>query len=485
MNYEVVIGLEVHSELLTNTKIFCSCPAKFGGEVNTHVCPVCSGLPGVLPVLNRQVVEYALIAGLALNCEIPPVSKFDRKNYFYPDLPKAYQVSQFDQPIAVKGHLEIEVNGQKKIIGITRIHMEEDAGKLVHAGSDRLAGSSYSLVDYNRAGVPLIEIVSEPDMRSAAEAKAYMEKLRDILVYTGICDGKMEEGSLRCDVNISIMEKGAKEFGTRVEIKNLNSFKSIQRAVDYEVDRQIDEVERGRKIIQETRLWDENKGFTSTMRVKEEADDYRYFPEPDLVSIVIKDEWLEKLKASMPELPDVKKNRYINEFGLSEYDSSLLVNSLELSKFFEECVKIDLNPKTVTNWLTGNIAAYLNERKLELVESKITPEFLSTIINLIEKGTISAKIAREVMFESLDTGKSPLDIVKSNGVTQMGNADDILVFVKEAISENPKQVEEFLGGKDKLITFFVGQIMKKTKGRADPKILNELLLSELKNMSNS
>lgn len=479
MNYEVVIGLEVHSELLTNTKIFCSCPAKFGGEVNTHVCPICSGLPGVLPVLNKQVVEYALIAGLALNCQIPKICKFDRKNYFYPDLPKAYQVSQYDKPIAVGGYLEIDIEGTKKKIGITRVHMEEDAGKLVHAGSDRLAGSSYSLADYNRAGVPLIEIVSEPDMRSAVEARAYIEKLRNILVYTGICDGKMQEGSLRCDVNISIREKGVKELGTKVEIKNLNSFKSIQKAIDYEIDRQIDFIETGKKIVQETRLWDENKGYTTTMRVKEEADDYRYFPEPDLVNIIIDDEWLENVKSKMPELPNAKKIRYMQEFGLSEYDSSLLVNSVELSKFFEKCIKLKLNPKTVTNWLTGNITAYLNDRKLELSESKITPEFISTIINLLEKGTISAKIAKEVMFESLDTEKSPLEIIESKGMTQMGNADDILTFVKESISENPKQLEQYLSGKDKLFAFFVGQVMKKTKGRADPKVLNEILLSEL------
>jgi len=479
MDYETVIGLEVHAELLTNTKIFCSCPARFGGEVNSHVCPRCLGMPGVLPVLNKRVVEMALTAARAINCEIPAECKFDRKNYFYPDLPKAYQISQFDQPIAVKGSLEITVNGTKKVVGITRLHMEEDAGKLVHAGAERLAGSTYSLADYNRAGVPLIEIVSEPDMRSSDEARAYMEELRNILVYTGVCDGKMREGSMRCDANISVRKKGAEKFGTRVEIKNVNSFKSLQRAIDFEVERQIDALEYNEKIVQETRLWDENKGVTTTMRIKEEADDYRYFPDPDLVSIVIDEAWVKRIDDKLPELPKEKRARYVEQYGLSEYDASVLASSLEMVRFFEEAVKLQTNPKSVTNWLTGSIAAYLNQEKIELSNSKITPELLHEMIQLIENGTISSKIAKDVVIEIIKTGESAAQIVESQGSTQMNNTDELLTMVKEIITANPKQVEQYLAGKDKVLGFFVGQVMRQTQGRANPELLNKLVIEEL------
>jgi aspartyl-tRNA(Asn)/glutamyl-tRNA(Gln) amidotransferase subunit B len=479
MDYEAVIGLEVHAELLTNTKIFCGCPAKFGGEVNTHVCPRCLGMPGVLPVLNKEVVEMALKAARAINCEIPYESKFDRKNYFYPDLPKAYQISQFDQPIAVKGSLEINVNGTKKIVGITRLHMEEDAGKLVHAGADRLAGSTYSLADYNRAGVPLVEIVSEPDMRSSDEAKAYMEELRNILVYTGVCDGKMQEGSMRCDANVSVRKKGAEKFGTRVEVKNVNSFRSLQRAIDFEIERQIDALEYNEKIVMETRLWDENKGVTTTMRVKEEADDYRYFPDPDLVSMIVDEAWLKKIDDELPELPREKRARYVSQYGLSEYDASVLVSSLEMVSFFEETVKLQTNPKSLTNWLTGNIAAYLNQEKVELHQTKITPELLHELIQLIDNGTISNKIAKDIFAEVIKTGESPASVVEKQGATQLNNADELLAMITTIISANPKQVEQYLSGKDKVLGFFVGQVMRQTQGRANPELLNSLVIEEL------
>lgn len=484
MEYEPVIGLEVHAELLTDTKIFCSCPAKFGGDVNTHVCPVCLGMPGVLPVLNKNVVEMALRAARAINCQIPHECKFDRKNYFYPDLPKAYQISQYDQPIAVNGWLEINVDGKTKRIGITRLHMEEDAGKLVHAGSDRLAGSSYSLADYNRAGVPLAEIVSEPDMRTSEEARAYMEELRNILLYTGVCDGKMQEGSLRCDANISVRKKGAEKFGTKVEIKNVNSFRSLQRAIDYEIERQIDALESGEKIIQETRLWDENKGYTTSMRSKEEADDYRYFPDPDLVTIVIDEGWLKRIDDELPELPAEKRERYVNDYGLSEYDASVLVNSREMLNFFEECVDLRISPKITANWIMGDISAYLKEEKAELNETKITPKLFQELINLIDKGTISRKIAKEIIFEVLKTGESPSKIVEKKGVTQITDDNEILLVIRKILESNPKQVEQFLSGKDKIYGFFVGQIMKETKGRANPELLNKLLTDELNRLKN-
>jgi aspartyl-tRNA(Asn)/glutamyl-tRNA(Gln) amidotransferase subunit B len=357
--------------------------------------------------------------------------------------------------------------------------MEEDAGKLVHAGADRLAGSTYSLADYNRAGVPLVEIVSEPDMRSSDEAKAYMEELRNILVYTGVCDGKMQEGSMRCDANVSVRKKGAEKFGTRVEVKNVNSFRSLQRAIDFEIERQIDALEYNEKIVMETRLWDENKGVTTTMRVKEEADDYRYFPDPDLVSMIVDEAWLKKIDDELPELPREKRARYVSQYGLSEYDASVLVSSLEMVSFFEETVKLQTNPKSLTNWLTGNIAAYLNQEKVELHQTKITPELLHELIQLIDNGTISNKIAKDIFAEVIKTGESPASVVEKQGATQLNNADELLAMITTIISANPKQVEQYLSGKDKVLGFFVGQVMRQTQGRANPELLNSLVIEEL------
>lgn len=482
MEYESIIGLEVHAELLTKTKIFCSCPAEFGGNPNTHVCEICLGMPGVLPVLNKNVVEFSLKAARALNCSILEECKFDRKNYFYPDLPKAYQISQYDKPIAVNGFIEINSNGNKKKIGITRIHMEEDAGKLVHVGSDRLSGSTHSLVDYNRAGVPLIEIVSNPDMRSSEEAKAYMEELRNILLYIKVCDGKMQEGSLRCDANVSVRKKGSEKFGTKVEIKNLNSFKSLQRAIDYEIQRQIEELETGGKILQETRLWDENNSCTISMRVKEEADDYRYFPEPDLVSLFISSEWIKNIDENLPELPKNKRERYINQLGLSEYDATTIVNSIELMEFFENTIKLQVNPKLVANWLMGDISAFLKEEKIELKDTKLKPEILKEMIELIEKGIISGKIAKEILPEMIKNGTNPLKIVTDRGLTQINNENEIINIVKKVIEKNPSQVEQFLNGKEKIIGFLVGQTMKESKGKANPELVNKILLNELNSL---
>ncbi len=479
MQYESVIGLEVHAELLTNTKIFSSAPAKFGSEPNTNINEICLGMPGTLPVLNKGVVELALKACRALDFNIPKESKFDRKNYFYPDLPKGYQISQFDKPIGLRGSLEITLKDQKKVINITRVHMEEDAGKLVHSGSDRLAGSTYSLADYNRAGVPLIEIVSEPELRSSEEARAYLEELRNILIYTGVCDGKMQEGSLRCDANVSVRIKGEERFGTRVEIKNLNSFKSLQRAIDYEIERQIDAIEYGEKIVLETRLWDENKGVTNTMRVKEEAEDYRYFPDPDLVSVIIDDEWLKRIDESLPELPKEKRLRYMNEYSLSEYDAGVLVSSIEMAKFFEECITLKINPKVATNWLTGAIVAYINEKSIDLGDLNLKPESLKELTDLIEKGTISNKIAKDILPEIIETGKTAQLIVEEKCLTQINNTDEIATLAKDLVAKNQKQVEEYLSGKDKVLGFFVGQIMKATKGRANPEIVNSLVIEEL------
>lgn len=479
MQYESVIGLEVHAELLTNTKIFSSAPAKFGSEPNTNINEICLGMPGTLPVLNKGVVDLALKACRALNFTIPRESKFDRKNYFYPDLPKGYQITQFDKPIGLKGTLEITVKDQKKVINITRVHLEEDAGKLVHAGAERLAGSSYSLADYNRAGVPLIEIVSEPEIRSSEEARAYLEELRNILVYTGVCDGKMQEGSLRCDANVSVRLKGTEKLGTRVEIKNLNSFKSLQRAIDFEIERQIDAIEYGEKIVQETRLWDENKCVTTTMRSKEEAEEYRYFPDPDLVSVIIDDEWLKRIDQSMPELPKEKKLRYMQDYALSEYDAGVLVSSMDMVKFFEECIELKVNPKVATNWLTGSLIAYINEKGIELGDLDFDPEQLKNLTDLIEKGTISNKIAKDILPEIISSGKSAEKIVEEKGLTQINDTDEIANLAKELVEKNPKQVEEYLGGKDKVLGFFVGQIMKATKGRANPEIVNSLVIEEL------
>lgn len=479
--YEAVIGLEVHVELKTKTKIFCSCPNEFGAEPNTNVCPICLGLPGTLPVLNKKVLEYAVKAGLALNCEIAEFCKFDRKNYFYPDLPKAYQISQFDLPICYKGHIDIEVDGQKKRIGVTRIHMEEDAGKLVHQG-DSITDAQTSLVDYNRGGVPLIEIVSEPDMRSAEEARAYLEKLKSFIEYTGVSDVKMEEGSLRCDANVSIRPVGAKEFGTKTEIKNLNSFRAVQRSIEYEIERQQEVLEEGGRIIQETRTWDEAKEMTLSMRTKEEADDYRYFPEPDIPPLVISREWVEEVRKNLPELPDAKKERLINEHGLPEYDAEVITNSRALAEFYDETVKVFNDPKTVSNWIMGEFSKQLNAENIEVKDAKVTPNCLAKLLSLIEKGTISGKIAKKVFAEMFATGKDPEAIVKEKGMVQISDEGQLKEIVDEVIAKNPQSIEDFKAGKDKALGFLIGQVMKATRGKANPGIVNKLIKEEISKM---
>ena len=468
--YEVVIGLEVHAQLKTKTKIFAPDGCEFGCEQNTQISPITLGMPGVLPVLNKAVVNMGILTGLALNCEIAEKCKFDRKQYFYADLPKGYQISQYDEPICGKGYLM--VNGKK--IGITRAHLEEDAGKLVHAGADGLAGSSYSLVDLNRAGTPLLEIVSEPDMRSPQEARAYMEELRNIVRYVGVCDGNLEEGSMRCDANISIMPKGSKKFGTRAEIKNVNSFKALERALEYEIDRQIELVEDGEEVVQETRLWDDNAGVTRSMRGKEDAHDYRYFPEPDLMPLVISREWVEEVRKTMPELPEQKRERYMS-LGLSEYDASVIVEQMDLAMFFDKVLELGANPKIAVNFLMGEIAAYLKEQKLSINETKLTPENLVELISLIEKSTISNNIGKQIIVDMLKDGEKASAIVEKKGLSQITDTSAIKEICQKIVDANPNQVEAYKGGKNQLFGFFVGQVMKETKGRANPQTVNQLL----------
>ncbi|HEY9766740.1 MAG TPA: Asp-tRNA(Asn)/Glu-tRNA(Gln) amidotransferase subunit GatB [Chroococcales cyanobacterium] len=480
MKYEVVIGLEVHAELLTETKIFCGCKAKFGGEPNTHVCPICAGMPGVLPVLNEKVIEYALKAALAIHCHIPPQSKFDRKNYFYPDLPKGYQISQFDQPLADKGYLDLRLEPENKRIGITRLHVEEDAGKLVHVGAAGLSGADYSTVDLNRAGVPLIEIVSEPDMRSSEEAKIYMMELRNILYYLGVCDGKLEEGSLRCDANVSLRPFGQKELGTKTEVKNLNSFRGLQKALDYEISRQTALLDSGERIVQESRLWDEARGQTFSMRSKEEAHDYRYFPEPDLVPLLVTNDWIEELCSKLPELPEEKWHRYVDLLGLPPYDASLLVDNLELAQYFDQTLQYTDNPKGMVNWLTGEVTAFLNSTKLSIEELPTKPHQLAKLVEMIDQEIISRAIAKTVLAEMLKEGKDPQAIVDSLGLKPIGDEGALREIIQQVLAQNPGQVEEFRGGKTKVIGFLVGQVMRASKGLAKPEMVNRLLVEEMR-----
>ena len=468
--YEVVIGLEVHAQLKTKSKIFAPDGIEFGNEQNTQISPITLGMPGVLPVLNKKVVDMAILTGLALGSKIPNRCKFDRKQYFYPDLPKGYQISQYDEPICIGGHLDIE----GKRIGITRAHLEEDAGKLVHSGANGISGSNYSLVDLNRAGTPLLEIVSEPDMRSSEEAKAYVEELRNILRYIGVCDGNLEEGSLRCDANISVMLKGSTEFGTRAEIKNVNSFRSLQRAIEYEIERQIELVEEGERVVQETRLWDDNLGETRSMRGKEDAHDYRYFPEPDLMPLEISQEWIDRIKSTMPELPAAKRARYMS-LGLSEYDAGIIVEQMELALFFDKIIELGANVKTSVNFLMGEIAAYLKDEKLGINDTKLTPENLVELVNLIEKGTISNNIGKQIIFTMLKEGTSAYQIVEKQGLSQISDESALKEIVQKIVSTNPEQVNAYKAGKVQLFGFFVGQVMKESKGRANPKTVNELL----------
>ena len=468
--YEVVIGLEVHAQLKTKSKIFAPDKNEFGQEPNSLTSPITLGMPGVLPVLNKECVNMGILTGLALNCEIPSRCKFDRKQYFYPDLPKGYQISQYDEPICVNGHIEID----GKRIGITRAHLEEDAGKLVHAGANGIAGSTYSLVDLNRAGTPLLEIVSEPDMRSSEEAKNYMEELRNIVRYIGVCDGNLEEGSMRCDANISIMPKGSKEFGTRAEIKNVNSFAALQRAIEYEIERQIEIVEDGGEVVQETRLWDDASRETRSMRGKEDAHDYRYFPEPDLMPLEISREWVEEIRAKMPELPNQKRKRY-QEIGLSEYDASVIVEQMGLALFFDKVLELGANPKTAVNFIMGEIAAYLKEEHIEITDTKLTPDNLAELISLIEKGTISNNIGKQIIIEMMKDGTKASVIVEKKGLSQISDEGAIKELVQKVVDAHPNEVEAYKNGKTNLLGFFVGQVMKETKGRANPKTVNQLI----------
>ena len=472
MEFETVIGLEVHVELKTNSKIFSASANQFGSVPNTNTSVIDLGYPGVLPVLNKKVVEYATKASVALNCEIAKVTTFDRKNYFYPDNPKAYQISQLDQPIGENGWIEIEVDGYTKKIGITRIHMEEDAGKLTH-------GNGYSLVDYNRQGTPLIEIVSEPDIRTPAEAYAYLEKLKAIILYTGVSDCKMEEGSLRCDANVSIRPVGQKEFGTKTELKNLNSFNFVKRGLEYEVERQKQIILSGGTIRQETRRYDEATGETILMRVKEGSEDYRYFPEPDLVPVHIDDEWLEEIKATIPELPDARQARYVEQFGLPKYDATVLTLTREMADFFEATVEAGAEPKAASNWLMGEVSAYLKAENKELKDILLTPKTLAGMIQLIDNGTISTTMAKTVLMELVKNGGEPEQIVKEKGLVQISDEATLTKIINEILDNNEKIIEDYKNGKQKALGFFVGQTMKATKGQANPPIVNKLLLQEL------
>lgn len=474
-DYEVVIGLEVHAELSTKTKIFCSCPTAFGAAPNTHTCPICMAMPGTLPVLNEKVVEYAVKAGLATNCEISRNSKNDRKNYFYPDLPKAYQISQFDKPLCEHGYVEIDTKEGKKKIRITRIHIEEDAGKLNH---DEFGGGS--LVDLNRAGVPLIETVSEPDIRSAEEAESYLRKLKSIFEYIEVSDCKMQEGSLRADVNVSVKKKTDTKLGTRTEMKNMNSFRSIVRAIEYEVDRQIDILEDGGTITQETLRWDDVSGKTFPMRDKEDAQDYRYFPDPDLVAIKLSEEYIQNIKNNLPELPESRKQRYLEEYNLSEKDAKLLTSSKYLSDLFEGAVKVCNNPKAVNNWIISDISRILNETETEPISIPFDSNQLGKLVILIDKGTISSSIGKKVLVELFENPRDPEDIIKEKGWIQISDEGAIKEVVMKILEANPQSIADYKAGKDKALGFLVGQAMKETKGKANPQMLNKMFLEELK-----
>ena len=476
-HYETVIGLEVHVELATKTKIFCGCSTEFGGAPNTHTCPVCTGMPGSLPVLNKQVVEYAMAVGLATNCKITQNCKFDRKNYFYPDNPQNYQISQLYLPICRDGHIDIEVDGKEKAVRIHEIHMEEDAGKLIH---DPI--TDCSLVDFNRSGVPLIEIVSEPDMRSAEEVIAYLEKLRLIIQYLGASDCKLQEGSMRADVNLSVREYGAKEFGTRTEMKNLNSFKAIARAIEAETERQIDLIEEGKPVIQETRRWDDDEEYSYPMRSKEDAQDYRYFPDPDLVPIVISDAWLKQVKDRQPELRDDKMLRYEEEFGLPEYDIEILTGTKHLADLFEATNAIVNKPKEVSNWLMGETMRLVKDQDTDIEHINFSPEHLATLITLVDKGEINRKVAKQVFEEVFKNDVEPAAYVEEHGLKSMNDEGALKTTIEEIVSNNPKSVEDYKAGKTKAIGFLVGQTMRATKGKADPGMVNQILKEILDQM---
>jgi len=478
MEYEAVIGLEIHAQMLTESKIFCSCSTTFGAEPNTQTCPVCTGMPGVLPVLNRLVVEYAMRAALATGCRIAPLSRFARKNYFYPDLPKGYQISQFELPVAEGGTIEIELEGgEKKTIRLVRIHMEEDAGKLVYEGTMTTTGASF--VDYNRTGVPLMEIVTEPDLRSAAEAGSFLRQLRDIVVYLDVCDGNMEQGSFRCDANVSVRPRGQEALGVKTEVKNMNSFRNVERALTFEIDRQIDVLRSGGAVVQETRLWDAEKEITESMRGKEEAHDYRYFPDPDLIPLVVDQDWIEDVRAGLPELPAARRERFVHDYGLPTYDAGVLTSSKPMAEYFEACAKLYPDPKAVSNWIMGNLLRKLNEEEREIAECPVTPEHMAGLLTLIDKGTISGKIAKTVFEEMYKTGEQPGAIVEAKGLVQVTDEGEIAGIVEKVLAENAENVARYKAGTEKLFGFFVGQVMKATKGKANPKIVNELLRKAL------
>jgi aspartyl-tRNA(Asn)/glutamyl-tRNA(Gln) amidotransferase subunit B len=474
MKYEAVIGLEVHAQLQTNSKIFCGCETAFGEEANTRTCPVCIGMPGVLPVLNRKAVEYIIKTGLATHCAITPYSRFARKNYFYPDLPKGYQISQYELPLCEKGYVEILVDGKVKRIGITRIHLEEDAGKNLHTSE-----SGASLVDLNRAGTPLMEIVSEPDIRSADEAAEYLKKLRSILRYIEVSDADMEKGNFRCDCNVSIRPVGAKEYGTRAEVKNVNSFKFVQKALEYEIKRQAQILDEGGRVVQETRLFDSGKGVTFSMRSKEEAHDYRYFPEPDLVPIVTSQETVDAIRKTITELPEAKRERFVKEYGLPEYDADMLTQSRALAAYYEEAAKLSGQPKVISNWMMGELMRLLNAEGKEIEDCPVKPDRLAGMVKMISDGTISTKIAKTVFEEMYGSGKDAETVVKEKGLVQVSDSGEIETIIADVIKANPAQHADYKGGKDKLFGFFVGQVMKASKGKANPDLVNQLLKKKL------
>lgn len=478
MNYESVIGLEVHAQLLTESKIFCGCSTAFGRAPNENACPVCAGFPGVLPVLNKKVVEFALKAGLAADCAIARSSVLARKNYFYPDLPKGYQISQYELPICTGGHIEVEVDGARKTVRLTRIHIEEDAGKNIHD-----AHGDASLVDLNRAGVPLLEIVSEPDLTSPQEAAAYLRALRSILQYLGICDGNMEEGSFRCDANVSVRPKGSKDFGTKIEIKNLNSFKAVEKALEFEIERQIATLAEGGQLIQETRLWDEHRQETRSMRSKESAHDYRYFPDPDLPPLTIDDRWIEEVRATLPELPGARKARFKSQYALSDYDAELLTSRKDIADYFEAALKAHGHPKALGNWIVGDLFRVLKEQKLDqqlyIVRWPVPPEHLAELVQLIDEGKISGKIAKSVFETMLESGKAPQQIVSEQGLEQLSDAGAIAAAVDQVLAAHPQQAAQFKSGNEKVFGFLVGQVMRATQGKANPQRVNELLRERL------
>ncbi|MEW6681680.1 MAG: Asp-tRNA(Asn)/Glu-tRNA(Gln) amidotransferase subunit GatB [Nitrospirota bacterium] len=472
--YETVIGLEVHAQLLTRSKMFCGCSTTFGSAANTQVCPVCLGMPGVLPVVNRRAVEFAIRLGLAVNAHIADTSRFARKNYFYPDLPKGYQISQYELPICEGGWLEVALDGGTKRVSLIRAHLEEDAGKNLHD-----IGDGESHVDLNRAGTPLLEIVSAPDLRSSDEAVAYLKTLRELVVYLGICDGNMEEGSFRCDANVSIRPLGSETYGTRVELKNINSFRYVKRAIEYEVQRQIDQVESGQRIVQETRLFDPQRGVTASMRTKEDAHDYRYFPEPDLVPLAPPAAWIEEIRTGLPELPEAKRARFAAQYGLSSYDATVLTGSRALAEYYEAVVRQGGPAKAAANWIMSELLALLNADGLEIEACRVTPKSLAALFALMENGTISGKIAKTVFEEMYRTGAEPDAVVAAKGLTQVSDAGELAAVIDQVLADSPKELEQYRSGKDKLFGFFVGQVMKRTQGKANPAKVNELLKARL------